>query len=117
PPGSEFRSKVSARAYTAREAGGVVWIFMGAPEQAPPFPEFLWTRLPSSQRKAMRIREECNYLQAIEGGIDSAHLAFLHCSFGEKTDAWGIHAGDEQVQGGAPAIDVEPTTYGFRCAA
>lgn len=71
--------------YPSREAGGVVWGYMG--ERAQPhaaFSEFLWTRLPPEQRKAMRIREEFNYLQAIEGGIDPAHLAYLNFSFREK---------------------------------
>lgn len=117
PAGTEFIHKVRARTYPSREAGGVVWGYMGPAELMPPFPNFLWATLPPSQRKAMRVRQECNYLQAIEGGIDSAHLNHLHFSFGDRTDAWGIHAGDSQVFGGAPDIHMESTRYGFRCAA
>jgi phthalate 4,5-dioxygenase oxygenase subunit len=117
PADSEYVNKVKAKNYPSHEAGGVVWGLMGEPGEAPPFPNFLWATLPPSQRKAMRVREECNYLQAIEGGIDSAHLGYLHLSFGDKTDGWGIHRGDSQVVGGRPEIHVQPTRYGFRCAA
>ena len=51
---------------------------MGPPELQPPFPEFEWATLPASHRYNTKRLQECNYLQAMEGGIDSSHVSFLH---------------------------------------
>ena len=78
PPGSNFQSKVRIRAYPCEEHGGVVWAHMGPAGLRPDFPEIEWTLLPESHRFASRHIQECNWLQALEGGFDAAHLAFLH---------------------------------------
>jgi phthalate 4,5-dioxygenase len=41
-------------------------------------PGFEWVRVPHSHRFVSKRLQECNYLQAMEGGIDSAHVSFLH---------------------------------------
>ena len=37
PAGSTFAEKVRHKAYPAREAGGLVWVYMGPPETMPEF--------------------------------------------------------------------------------
>src|SRR5688572_19779606 len=50
PPESVFKSKVRATAYAAREAGGVVWAYMGADQDhLPGLPALEWTTLPEDQ--------------------------------------------------------------------
>jgi phenylpropionate dioxygenase-like ring-hydroxylating dioxygenase large terminal subunit len=78
PPESGFCSKVKLRAYPLVEAGGVLWAYMGPPEQQPPLPAFEWVGVPASHRYISKRRQESNYLQAMEGGIDSSHVSFLH---------------------------------------
>jgi nitrite reductase/ring-hydroxylating ferredoxin subunit len=78
PAGSSFRSKIRIKAYPCHEQGGVVWAYMGPPALKPAFPELEWTLLPDSHRFATRHIQECNWLQGLEGGFDSSHLAFLH---------------------------------------
>jgi hypothetical protein len=51
---------------------------MGPPEDQPSPPAFEWTSVPASHRYHSKRLEECNYLQALEGGIDSSHVGFLH---------------------------------------
>ena len=51
---------------------------MGPAERRPPLPNFEWTRVPHGHRFVSKRTQECNYLQAMEGGIDSAHVSFLH---------------------------------------
>jgi hypothetical protein len=51
---------------------------MGPPELTPPLPEFEWAKVPPPHRYVSKRTQECNYLQAMEGGIDSAHVSFLH---------------------------------------
>jgi len=34
--------------------------------------------MPSAQRLVSKFYQECNYLQALEGGLDPSHISFLH---------------------------------------
>jgi phenylpropionate dioxygenase-like ring-hydroxylating dioxygenase large terminal subunit len=78
PPGSNFKHKVKATAYPCLERGGLVWAYMGPAAQRPAFPEIEWAHLPEAQRHVTRHIQECNWLQAVEGGFDTSHLTFLH---------------------------------------
>jgi phenylpropionate dioxygenase-like ring-hydroxylating dioxygenase large terminal subunit len=78
PEESGFCKKIRLKSYPSVELGGVVWIYMGPPELKPPLPAFEWCTVPATHRFASKRTEECNYLQAIEGGIDSSHVSFLH---------------------------------------
>lgn len=78
PPESRFCEEVGLTAYPCVERGGIVWTYMGPPEEQPPPPAFEWTTVPADQRYHSKRLEECNYLQALEGGIDSSHVGFLH---------------------------------------
>ena len=78
PEESGFCKKVKLRSYPCVERGGAVWAYMGPPEAKPPFPEFEWTLVPQSHHFVSKRLQECNYLQAMEGGIDSSHISSLH---------------------------------------
>ncbi len=78
PPGSDTCRKVRLKSYPCRERGGVVWTYMGPPEKMPPLPEFEWNLVPDSQRFLAKRWQESNYLQGMEGGIDSSHVSSLH---------------------------------------
>ncbi|PWU03632.1 MAG: (2Fe-2S)-binding protein [Terriglobia bacterium] len=80
PPEYGFNNKVSIAAYPTREQGGVVWAYLGPPEQIPELPKLEWARVPETHRHVSKRFQETNYLQAIEGGIDSSHSNFLHAS-------------------------------------
>jgi phenylpropionate dioxygenase-like ring-hydroxylating dioxygenase large terminal subunit len=90
PQGSKLCEKVKLKAYPCIERGGVIWTYMGPPELQPPLPEFEWATVPDSHRYVNKRLQECNYLQAMEGGIDGSHVSSLHS--GElHTDP--LHAG------------------------
>jgi nitrite reductase/ring-hydroxylating ferredoxin subunit len=79
PPESDFRSKVKATAYPGREWGGVIWCFMGDRDQMPGLPHHEWCLVPPDQRRVQwKAVRECNWLQALEGDLDSSHTGFLH---------------------------------------
>jgi phenylpropionate dioxygenase-like ring-hydroxylating dioxygenase large terminal subunit len=80
PPEYGFDNKVRTRAYPTQEYGGVIWAYMGPPEHLPALPKLEWARVPHDHRYVSRRRQETNYLQAIEGGIDSSHSNFLHAT-------------------------------------
>jgi phthalate 4,5-dioxygenase oxygenase subunit len=78
PEESGMRGRIKLVSYPCIEQGGVVWTYMGPPELKPAPPELEWTLVRPEQRFASKRLQECNYLQAIEGGIDSSHVSFLH---------------------------------------
>ncbi|HZT07294.1 MAG TPA: Rieske 2Fe-2S domain-containing protein [Chloroflexota bacterium] len=109
PVDSRFKEKVHATAYPLVELAGVLWAYMGPPEQRPELPAMEWTRAPASHRFVSRTHEYCNFVQAIEGGIDTAHSSFLHRN--DISDRLAFRTMD-----GAPTLEVEKTDYGFRYA-
>jgi phthalate 4,5-dioxygenase len=94
--------------YPAHEAGGIVWAYLG-PEEAPPPPGYELLRVPATHRFVSKTHEECNYLQALEGGLDTAHSSFLHnMKLGDRSFLRNADT--------APRLEVEKTGYGFRYA-
>jgi phthalate 4,5-dioxygenase len=96
------QKQLAAKAYPCVERGDVVWTYMGPAEHKPAFPDLEWTLIPSSQRYATRHIQECNWLQALEGGFDATHLTFLH---GGENDA------SRRIV--ASLYEVIPTDFGF----
>ena len=78
PISSGYCERIKLRAYPCVELGGVIWTYMGSKEHMPPLPEFEWTQLPTNHVYLSKRWQESNYLQAMEGGIDSSHVSFLH---------------------------------------
>jgi phenylpropionate dioxygenase-like ring-hydroxylating dioxygenase large terminal subunit len=78
PLESNFQEKVCHVAYPCAERGGVVWTYMGPAHPPPGLPDLEWALVPEAQRLVSKFYQECNYLQALEGGIDPAHISFLH---------------------------------------
>jgi phenylpropionate dioxygenase-like ring-hydroxylating dioxygenase large terminal subunit len=78
PVESGFCRKIKLQSYPCVERGGIIWTYMGPPQERPPEPAFEWADLPASHCYHSRRWQECNYLQAMEGGIDSSHVSFLH---------------------------------------
>jgi phenylpropionate dioxygenase-like ring-hydroxylating dioxygenase large terminal subunit len=78
PAESNFKSKVRIRAYPCEERNGIIWTYMGTRLPVPPLPE-LEANLVSPEEGTVRKRlQECNYMQALEGDIDTIHAGFLH---------------------------------------
>jgi phenylpropionate dioxygenase-like ring-hydroxylating dioxygenase large terminal subunit len=79
PAESDFKQKVKAVAYPCRERGGIIWTYMGPRGQnPPPLPDLEPNMLPEAELHVGAIQRECNWLQALEGDIDTSHLGFLH---------------------------------------
>jgi phenylpropionate dioxygenase-like ring-hydroxylating dioxygenase large terminal subunit len=78
PEGDTFRHKIKIIAYPCREAGGLVFAYMGPADRQPPFPEFDFADLPPENYYVSKFQLECNWLQATEGDFDPSHVVFLH---------------------------------------
>jgi hypothetical protein len=78
PSDSKYKDAVRALAYEVHEAGGIVWVYMGPRDRVPEFPAFEWTLLEENQYLVTKRLQLCNYLQNLEGELDTSHVNFLH---------------------------------------
>jgi phenylpropionate dioxygenase-like ring-hydroxylating dioxygenase large terminal subunit len=76
--GSTYCTRIKLRSYKLVERGGVLWTYMGPTELEPELPQFEFATVGDAHRYVSKRYQECNYLQALEGGIDPNHVAFLH---------------------------------------
>jgi hypothetical protein len=106
-PGNEvMKQKTKIKAYPTVELGGMVWAYMGPPDRKPPPPDYEWTRVPHDFLHVSKTYQECNYLQALEGGLDTAHSSYAHNNnMSAKSDP--------RLVDKSPRLDVNPTDYGY----
>jgi phenylpropionate dioxygenase-like ring-hydroxylating dioxygenase large terminal subunit len=78
PAESGYANKIRLRSYPLVARGGVLWTYMGPAERQPELPEFEFCVVPREQSFISKRFQECNWLQAMEGGIDSSHVSWLH---------------------------------------
>jgi phenylpropionate dioxygenase-like ring-hydroxylating dioxygenase large terminal subunit len=113
PPGKDFKHKVRARAYPCRDVNHMVWIYMGTGEP-PPFPRHEVNTLPDSRVLQPNVMmEEANWMQNLEGDLDSIHLDFVHARLEEDSPAppKGIR-GFWNPDPNPPVLDVVAAPYG-----
>jgi nitrite reductase/ring-hydroxylating ferredoxin subunit len=126
PAGSKLCTRIKQSAYPVVEKSGVVFAYLGEGEP-PAFPEFDCFVAPESHTFAFKGLWECNWLQALEVGIDPAHASFLHRFFEDEDTAEsygkqfrGASADSELAitkvlrEYDRPDIQVEPAPYGMR---
>ena len=116
-----FGGKVRVRHFPTREAGGLVWAFGGDGEPTQ-FPDLPCTHLPIDQVTILEIPVACNWLQGVEGQIDSSHVSNLHSSTLKTASPGIISPSTIETQkyflaDRGPKFDVVPTNYGLRAGA
>ena len=126
PEGSRFHEKIRLTAYPCVERNGIIFAYMGEGDP-PPFPAFDCFAAPDSHVFAFKGLIECNWLQALEVGIDPAHASFLHRFLEDEDPSEGYgkqfrdQAADTEIpmtrilrEFPRPDIRVEETDYGLR---
>jgi phthalate 4,5-dioxygenase len=78
PSAPDLCKNMGIKAYPCIERAGVVWAYMGPRDKMPAAPEVEWCSLPTSHVFVSKRLQECNYLQAMEGGIDTSHVSYVH---------------------------------------
>lgn len=129
PVGSKLCAHIRQPAYRTAAKGGIVWAWMGEGE-APEFPELDCFAAPDSHVFAFKGLWECNWLQALEVGIDPAHASFLHRFFHDEDPKEAYGKQFRSATAGAdlpmtlvlreydrPLINIESTEYGLRLIA
>ena len=74
---------IRQRACPVVERSGILWAYLGEGEP-PAFPEIDCFVAPVAYTFAFKGLMECNWLQALEVGIDPAHASFLHRFFEDE---------------------------------
>ncbi|MFV0457750.1 MAG: Rieske 2Fe-2S domain-containing protein [Actinomycetales bacterium] len=121
----KFLKRQKAPAYPAREAGGLIWTYIGPKTQEPPFPHWDFMNGPDENRAVIRLNTQANYLQLFEGGCDSSHVGVLHSNQANPTWMHGeFSSKDEDFNPGAlasadnaPTLEIEDTAFGYHYAA
>jgi 5,5'-dehydrodivanillate O-demethylase len=77
PAGSNFKDKISLKAYPVRELGGMIWACMGSGEP-PVLPNYHFLARDDGERRFSGYVRECNYMQQLENALDPVHATILH---------------------------------------
>jgi phthalate 4,5-dioxygenase oxygenase subunit len=118
PETSNFCANVKLRSYPLVKVGDILWTFMGDPADQPPLPEFEFVQVPVEQTYTSKRWQECNWLQALEGGIDSSHVTFLHSGQLNSDPLFKGSKGNEYNKGDLkPFFEVADTAGGLLIAA
>jgi phenylpropionate dioxygenase-like ring-hydroxylating dioxygenase large terminal subunit len=126
PVGSKLCTRIRQGAYPVVEKSGVIFAYLGEGEP-PAFPEFDCFVAPDSHTFAFKGLWECNWLQALEVGMDPAHASFLHRFYEDEDTAESY---GKQFRGASadsdlaitkvlreydrPDIQVQPAPFGMR---
>ena len=112
PPHQDYKHKVRAKAYRVAERNGLVWVYMGARAEAPPLPAIEASLLPENALQISFVQRECNWLQALEGDIDTSHFGFLHTGNVDPRDVPADSLLRWTVTDRAPEYHVTETDWG-----
>ncbi len=88
PDGSRMHENIRTKSYPVVEKNGIIWAYMGA-GSPPAFAHLDCFRAPDSHVFAFKGLWECNWLQALEIGIDPAHASFLHRFLQDEDPKYG----------------------------
>jgi len=78
PSSPQSCARMHIKAYPCVERGGIVWTYMGPEDKQPAAPEVEWCTLPAERVFVSKRLQYSNWLQAMEGGIDTAHVSYVH---------------------------------------
>jgi phthalate 4,5-dioxygenase len=121
-----FADRIRVPNYPTHESGGIVWTYLGPRDEMTPFRNFGTDELPSDQVSVAKMHTTCNWVQSMEGNIDTAHISHLHQFFGidEIADdgsdkpgypsnamSWKFWRHDR-----APRLEISDEWYGYRYA-
>jgi phenylpropionate dioxygenase-like ring-hydroxylating dioxygenase large terminal subunit len=116
-----FKERLKARSYPVREAGGLVWTYLGPAAKQPQFTRYAFMDAPEENRTIFKLHTAVNYLQMVEGGFDSSHVSILHSDAarpGWLEGGFTPNLADENpgalsVNDLAPRVEVRDTDFGF----
>lgn len=114
PSAPQACARMHIKGYPCIERGGIVWTYMGPADQQPELPELEWCTLPAEHVYVSKRLQYSSYLQAMEGGIDTAHVSYVH-RYEVDSDPMhkGVKALDYIKADGNVVFEIEKTSFGL----
>ncbi len=112
PAESNFKNKVRTKAYAVHERNGVIWVYMGQRSEPPELPQLEANMVTNMETRVQKVQRDCNWMQALEGDIDTSHLSFLHLGAVKPEDAAPGSFDYYGVKDRSPKYDVHETEFG-----
>jgi phthalate 4,5-dioxygenase oxygenase subunit len=113
PASQDFKEKVKAPAYKALDRNGIVWVYMGPrQDDPPPLPMVEATLLEEDDVVISFTMRSCNWMQALEGDIDTSHFGFLHVGHLDPEEVPEGHPLQYTANERAPEYHVRDTPWG-----
>lgn len=129
PANSKLCQRIRQKSYPVVLRSGILFAYLGEGEP-PAFPDLDCFVAPDSHVFAFKGHIACNWLQALEVGIDPAHASFLHRFFEDEDPnanygrQFRANSADSDMpmtkvlrEFECPQIEVERTDYGMRLIA
>jgi phthalate 4,5-dioxygenase len=116
----KFKDRIKGRTYPVRESGGLIWAYLGPKGEEPLFPHWGFMDLPDAHRINVHAVVNCNYVQVIEGLVDSSHLTLLHSSALAKTTDSDLDYAQKTTHmqfDATPIMEADETDFGFHYVA
>lgn len=109
-----FSATVPLKHYQVREAAGIIWVWLGSGDTPPTFWNLPFMDLPESQYSVVTQMLDANWVQGVEGTIDSSHVGVLHQSWMNQDWAKGM-AGTQKST--AVEYEFDDQAYGYTASA
>ena len=114
PSETNFKDRVKTKSYSTAARGGIVWVYMGPDQFKPELPDFEWARLSKSRCEITKRSQQCNWAQAVEGGIDSSHISYLHRNLADLVPSKsGTGHRSYTSRDRSPKFTIKETDYGL----
>ena len=114
PSAPQLCERMKTKAYPCIERGGIVWAYLGPEDKRPEAPEVEWCMLPPSHVFVSKRLQQSNYLQAMEGGIDTSHVSYVHrYEVDDDPMHRGVKALDYIKADGNVVFEIEQNPFGL----
>jgi phthalate 4,5-dioxygenase len=116
----KFKERIKGRTYPVREVGGILWGYLGPKGEEPPFPHWAFMKQPDAHRINACAVINANFVQVMEGLVDSSHLTVLHSSALARTNDSNLDYAKKTSHmqfDAAPRIEADETDFGFHYVA
>jgi 5,5'-dehydrodivanillate O-demethylase oxygenase subunit len=111
PADGAFCQAVKHKAYPVRKLAGLYWAYLG-PEPAPAMPKYdVWARSDGWHWLRALPQLDCNWLQAMENSVDTAHLHILHQEL--VTDGFKVESTTRGTIDNLTKFEVEEFDHGL----
>jgi phenylpropionate dioxygenase-like ring-hydroxylating dioxygenase large terminal subunit len=117
PEHSNLKCDVKHKAYPCREISGLIFTYMGE-DEPPVLPDYEFLQQDEKHRLLTKVYLDCNWLQALEGNIDPAHLSYLHRP-ARPVDSRAVPGSTQSADtyyrdDTRPTLEYERTDFGLR---